>query len=102
MMGHKVAMMRFGTPQEIMEKIYQSAKAAMDFGNYAFAALFFMVLNENDYKDSKDLMSVARSKNRHDLGIGDYLNLGKRKWNSNVEYVPMAWKVVDSLLLKQF
>ena len=103
-MGHKLAVLMLGTPEDIEEKIYQASKEAMNSGNYVFASRFFMVLSEFDYKDSRELMVQARSKNRHGLSKGDFLNLGLRKWDSEGHLAPMAWKVVDQvegkLLLK--
>lgn len=104
MMGHKLAVLMFGFPEDIEEKIYQAAKEAMNSENYVFASRFFMVLSEFDYKDSRELMVQARSKNRKGLGKSDFLNLGMRKWDSEGHLAPMAWKVVDQvegkLLLK--
>ena len=97
MMGHKLAVAKVGTPEDVEEKIYQAAKEAMDSGNYVFASRFFMVLSEFDYKDSRELMVQARSKNRHGLTRGDFLNLGLRKWDSDGHLAPMAWKVVESV-----
>ena len=102
-MGYEKAVEEFGTSEEIKEKIYLASKAALDSGNYNFASRFFMVLSEFEYKDSRELMVQARSKNRHGLSKGDFLNLGLRKWDSEGHLAPMAWKVVDekggSLLL---
>jgi hypothetical protein len=95
MMGHKLAVLMLGTPEDIEEKIYQAAKEAMDSGNYIFASRFFMVLSEFDYKDSRELMVQSRSKNRKGLGKSVFLNLGMRKWDSEGHLAPMAWKVVD-------
>lgn len=104
MMGHKLAVLMLGTPEDIEEKIYQASKDAMDSGNYVFASRFFVVLSEFDYKDSRELLVKARSKNRHGLSRGDFLNLGKRQWTSDGTLAPMTWKVVDQvegkLLLK--
>jgi len=103
-MGHKLAVFMLGSPEDIEEKIYQASKEAMDSGNYVFASRFFMVLSEFGYKDSQELMVQARSKNRHGLAKGDFLNLGLRKWDSEGHLAPLAWKVVDekggALLLK--
>ena len=96
-MGHKLAVLMLGTPEDIEEKIYQAAKEAMDSENYIFASRFFMVLSEFDYKDSRELMVQARSKNRHGLTRGDFLNLGLRKWDSDGHLAPMAWKVVEKV-----
>lgn len=96
-MGHKLAVFMLGSPEDIEEKIYQASKEAMDSGNYVFASRFFMVLSEFDYKDSRELMVQARSKNRHGLTRGDFLNLGLRKWDSDGHLAPMAWKVVEKV-----
>ena len=96
-MGHKLAVLMLGTPEDIEEKIYQAAKEAMDSENYIFASRFFMVLSEFDYKDSRELMVQARSKNRRGLTRGDFLNLGLRKWDSDGHLAPMAWKVVEKV-----
>ena len=96
-MGHKLAVLMLGTPEDIEEKIYQASKEAMNSGNYVFASRFFMVLSEFEYKDSRELMVQARSKNRHGLSKGDFLNLGMRKWDSEGHLAPMAWKVVESV-----
>lgn len=96
-MGHKLAVLMLGTPEDIEEKIYQAAKEAMDSENYIFASRFFMVLSEFDYKDSRELMVQARSKNRRGLTRGDFLNLGLRKWDSEGHLAPMAWKVVEKV-----
>ena len=96
-MGHKLAVLMHGTPEDIEERIYQAAKEAMDSGNYVFASRFFMVLGEFEYKDSQELMVQARSKNRRGLSKGDYLNLGMRKWDSEGHLAPMPWKVVGQM-----
>ena len=94
-MGHKLAVLMLGTPEDIEERIYQAAREALNSENYVFASRFFMVLSEYDYKDSRELMVQSRSKNRSGLSKGDYLNLGKRKWDSDGKLAPMAWKVVN-------
>ncbi len=97
LMGHKLAVLMLGTPEDIEEKIYQASKEAMDSENYIFASRFFMVLSEFDYKDSRELLVQARSKNRHGLTRGDFLNLGLRKWDSEGHLAPLAWKVVEKV-----
>lgn len=92
-MGHEKAVEEFGTSEEIKEKIYLASKAALDSGNYNFASRFFMVLSEYDYKDSKDLMVQARSKNKHGLSVGDIFNWGLRKWGVDGSFAPTPWRV---------
>lgn len=94
-MGHKLAVAMLGAPEDIEEKIYQAAKGAMDSEDYAFASYFFKILTEFDYKDSREFLVKARSKNRHGLRKGDFLNLGMSVWGSDGSLAPMAWKVAD-------
>ena len=96
-MGHEKAVKEFGTSEEIKEKIYLASKAALDSGNYNFASRFFMVLSEYDYKDSKDLMVQARSKNKHGLSVGDIFNWGLRKWGVDGSFAPTPWRVAGQV-----
>lgn len=96
-MGYEKAVEEFGTSEEIKEKIYLASKAALDSGNYNFASRFFMVLSEYDYKDSKELMVEARSKNRHGLSVGDIFNWGLRKWGVDGSFAPTPWQVAGQM-----
>lgn len=93
LIGDKMAVRKYGSPDKMKEKIYQFAKAALDSENYLISSHYFMVLVEYDYKDSKDLLVKARSKNRHGLKRGDFLNLGNRKWDVDGSRAPMSWMV---------
>ena len=94
LIGDKIAVIKYGSPDKMKEKIYQFAKAALDSENYIIASRFFMVLAEYGYKDSKELLVKVRSKNRHGLKRGDFLNLGSRKWDVDGSRAPMSWKVM--------